>query len=86
MKRVKYLVWTMPAQILAMVAALSIILESCSIPVEITAHGKFVNVNYLYTPFLACGIMLVVGTAFSIFNFVQIGKISRILKERGYSI
>jgi len=86
MKRVKYLAWTMPAQILAMIGSISIIFQSCSIPIEQTTRGRFININDLYTPFIACGIMLIIGTAFSIFNFIQLGKISRILKERGYSI
>lgn len=86
MKKIKYLAWTMPLQIIAMVGALSIVLQSCSIPIEQTAKGRYINIENLYTPFVACGVMLVIGTAFSVFNFVQLGKISRILKERGYSI
>jgi len=86
MKRIKYLKWTLPGQILAMIGAISIIFQSCTIPIEQTTKGRFININDLYTPFIACGIMLLIGTVFSIFNFIQLAKISQILKERGYSI
>lgn len=86
MNRMKTLRWTMPLQIIAMFGALSIILQSCSIPIEQTATGRYINIENLYTPFVACGVMLIIGTAFSIFNFIQLGKISRILKTQGYSI
>jgi len=86
MKRIKYLVWTMPAGMLAVLGGICIIFQSCNIPIEITPKGRFVNIENLYTPFIACGLILLIGTGFSIFNFVQLAKISRILKERGYSI
>lgn len=86
MRRIKLLVWTLPVQCFLLLGAICVIFESCSIPVEVRPEGRYINVKELYTPFIACGIVLLIGTGFSIFNFIQIGKISRKLKEIGYSI
>jgi len=86
MRRVKYLIWTMPAGILTLLASFSLIMQSCSIPVVIRPDGRFVNVEYLYTPFIIYGVVLFIGTCFSVFSLVQVGRISKRLKDLGYSI
>jgi len=80
------LIWTMPIGLVFSLSAFSVIIQSCSVPIDIRTDGHYVKIENLYTPFIIYGIILLIGTCFSIFTLVQVGKISRKLKELGYSI
>ena len=76
----------MPIGLVFCLSAFSVLIQSCSVPIEIRPDGNYVKVENLYTPFIVYGIILLIGTCFSIFTLIQVGKISRKLKELGYSI
>lgn len=84
MKRIKILEWTLPVGMMVMLLVTGLIAQSCSEPEQIISKG--VKDQQFYSQFTACGAILLVGTLLSIFNFIQIRKISRKLKEIGYSI
>lgn len=86
MRKVKYLTFGIPLGFIAIGISLCFALQSCSIPMEITPRGTFVNIKNLYTPFIVYGLILFIGTSISIFTLIQVSKISKKLKELGYSI
>lgn len=76
----------MPIGIITVLSGIAILVQSCSLPTITRPEGQFVNLEALYAPFIVYGFILLVGTGFSVFTFVQVNKISRKLKELGHSI
>jgi len=73
----KYFVWTLPTLLIALMASMVLLLQACQIPVHIQNGHKYVNIQDVYTSFAAYGLILLMGTGFSLYTLIQVNKISR---------